>query len=578
MSSPSRLRVLTSAVLLLAVVVTSLVMLLSAYHSYENAPSPFSPVHLPEVTATAPVSGRVVVMLSDGLRADLAAEMRNVASLAQRPDASFHIARTEIPSLSEPGWTAIMSGAGPRVSGVRTNAYSGSPVPVETLFQTAARARIPTAVAGAATEWEELFRGQPNEVYVSPFPYDKGAAGDFDSDPLVARALGGPAKLMVLYFPAVDDASHYHGPFSDEGVAAMLGFDKRVGEVARSLDLSRDTLIVTSDHGHVDVGGHGGSEELARGSTLLMVGKGIEKSGPAIVSQLDVAPTIAVLLGIGRPRDAEGMPLLDSISADSALKSQAHAIHDRALRKRLGADYQVISGEEAPDASVEVLREKIESASWERGVSESLARLPVGVVVVALLGLIVHLAGGLTSKSVGAAFICLGLVAIAVWSSGFTWSMSYFNVSGDESGLLLAAVGATMAGMAVAGLIVGNKTTTGAWRQAVLVSAIVVFVCGVSASALMVYYGPSTGWRMPDLRLSWVMFIIPAIVAIAAVSAIPIAAGTALLAHKVTAKSGTESAKSLSSPSVSAMLDAPEKGGGPVQDGSSSGTPEVPDR
>lgn len=552
MSSRSRPKLFIAAVLLLAVAAGALSTLLSAYHSYETSPSPYS-APLPEVPATAPISGRVVIVLSDGLRPDVAAEMKNIGSLARRPDASYHTARTAVPSLSLPGWTAIVTGAGPLVSGVRTNAFEGSPVPVESLFETARRAGKRTAIAGAATEWEQLFRGQPNEVYLAPFPSGQGSAGEKESDPLVAKAMAGPAELMLLYYPAVDDASHYHGPFSDDGVAAMLGVDRRVGEIAGQLDFERDTLIVTSDHGHIDEGGHGGNEQLARDATLLMVGKGIAKSGPDVVSQTDIAPTIAVLLGIGRPRDAEGMPLFGSISAEGAVQAEAARIHEAALRRRLAASYEVISDKPAPDASVEVLRDRISEASWSRAVSEGIGRLPIGLLVVGALALITHLAGGLRAKSVGAALVCMGLAALAVWSSGFTWSMSYFNVSGDETGLLLATIGATLIGMAVAGLIVGNRTTSGAWRQAVSVSAVIFLICGISASLLMIYYGPTTSWRMPDLRFSWAMFIIPTIVAVASVGGIPIAAATAALAHKVSAKPPEEDSEPASEPELAGL-------------------------
>lgn len=536
MNSPSRSKLLVAAALLLALAVGAVSILLTAYHNYEASPSPYS-VPLPEVAPTAPISQRVVVVVSDGLRSDLAVEMKNIGSLSRRPDASYHTAVTAVPSLSLPGWTAIMTGAGPLVSGVRTNAFEGSPAPVESLFETARRAGKRTAIAGAATEWDQLFRGQSDEVYVAPFPSGRGSDGEKDSDPLVARALAGPAELMLLYFPAVDDASHYYGPFSDDGVNAMLGFDRRVGEIASRLDFTRDTLIVTSDHGHIDAGGHGGYEDLARGATLLMVGRGISKSGPQAVSQTDIAPTIAVLLGVGRPRDAEGMPLFGSISADSAAEAEAAQIHEAALRRRIAANYEVISREQAPDASVEVLREEIRAASWRRAISESMGRIPIGVLLVALFAMIIRLTGGLKARSVGAALVCMGLAALAVWSSGFTWSMSYFNVSGDESGLLLAALGATVLGMAMAGLIVGNRTTSGAWQQAMSVSAVIVFICGLSASLLMIYYGPNTGWRMPDLRFSWAMFIVPTLVGVASVVGIPLAAATAALAHKVSAKS-----------------------------------------
>lgn len=503
-------------------------VLITSYRSYENTPSPYA-VPLPPVPATPRISDRVIVVVSDGLRYDAVVDLPEMAKLAKQPDASLHQARTGIPSLSEPGWTAIMTGAGPVISGVRTNGYKGSPVPVESLFQTAKSQGMKTALAGAAEEWEQLFRSQPDEVYVAPFPYGKGADGDRESDPLVRRALNGPADLMLLYFPAVDESSHEFGAISDEGIKAMRLFDQRVGLIAAGLDFSRDTLIVTSDHGHLNQGGHGGYEELARQSPLLMVGKGIRHSPVAEVGQVDIAPTVAALLGIPRPRDAEGVPLLDSLVTDAATRNIIGQVHDEALRRRLRANYSVISGRDAPNSSREVLDGEIEEVSWQRAVRESIDRMPTGVGILGILILALLLAGGLSWRGIAATAIAIAAICFGVASSGFTLSMSWFSTPGDQVLLLTSVIGGGLIAAVIGGVLLGFGRPHRGWRSGIEYAATLAVIAGFLCIPLMVYYGPITSWRLPDLRFSWGMFILPFIAVMTTVLAIPLTAGMATL-------------------------------------------------
>ena len=105
------------------------------------------------------------------------------------------------------------------------------------------------------------------------------------------------------------------------------------------IDLTRDTVIVTADHGHVSRGGHGGAEPEVSSVPLVLAGKGIVPGASARNAQLvDVAPTVAALLGVpapGQDRDGAlgGVELLDrlqGIAGDVArlLARLVDAAHD----------------------------------------------------------------------------------------------------------------------------------------------------------------------------------------------------------------------------------------------------------
>lgn len=70
---------------------------------------------------------------------------------------------------------------------------------------------------------------------------------------VLARASGaGRAALVYIYWPEVDKAAHVHGPASDELREQLRRVDGLVSELV-ALTGPRTALLVTADHGHVDV-------------------------------------------------------------------------------------------------------------------------------------------------------------------------------------------------------------------------------------------------------------------------------------------------------------------------------------
>ncbi len=80
------------------------------------------------------------------------------------------------------------------------------------------------------------------------------------------------------------------------------------------MDLTRDTIFVVSDHGQIDKGGHGGNEPITMQEPFVATGSGIIPGNYSEINMVDIAPTLAVLLGTSIPSSSQGRPLLEMVT------------------------------------------------------------------------------------------------------------------------------------------------------------------------------------------------------------------------------------------------------------------------
>ncbi|PKN57021.1 MAG: hypothetical protein CVU56_13105 [Deltaproteobacteria bacterium HGW-Deltaproteobacteria-14] len=249
---------------------------------------------------------RVVVAVVDGLRLDRAELLGFPADVGARC-----VLDAQLPSYSRPNYVALLTGAPPWLSGVRTNDYVGE-THLETIFDVAAGAgwRI-EAVADGTDWWGELF------------PHAFGAGSHFvpqdQFDPWIATWAPGPGSLSLVHIVKADDVAHEEGVGSAYD-AAVVAAGAQLRALWARLDPAHDTLFVTSDHGHIDRGGHGGPEQVVIETPLFVVGAGASSvregcHGP----NTDLAATIAALLGLPPPKASLGRviwPVLDPARVD----------------------------------------------------------------------------------------------------------------------------------------------------------------------------------------------------------------------------------------------------------------------
>src|SRR5205814_7888050 len=100
-------------------------------------------------------------------------------------------------------------------------------------------------------------------------------------------------SLLLVYFGETEFANRGYGVASPEGQQAAQDVDARLGRLAQALDLSQSTLVVTSDHGHIDRGGYGGAEDAVLNVPLVAAGRAIVPGRYDPASQTELAPTIA---------------------------------------------------------------------------------------------------------------------------------------------------------------------------------------------------------------------------------------------------------------------------------------------
>jgi hypothetical protein len=280
-------------------------------------------------TPTPRLSRRVVIVIIDGLRLDhsyghdLLDRLRRAGVDAE--------AQSNYPTYSRPNHVAVLTGVPPAWTGVRNNGY-GYPVRVDSIMDRARGGGMRSAYAAdEAFGVGIMFHDDFTAIHYAPWEggFAKAARLIIEQD----------YPLVVLLPGAVDSAGHAHGARSDEYDAALDRVDRELSQALGLLDLARDTVIVTADHGHTDGGGHGGTEPEVMEVPFILAGAGV-RAGAMVgeVNIIDVAPTAAALLGLPAPGHAFGRTLVEAL----ALSPDARASLSRADAARIARNHAVV--------------------------------------------------------------------------------------------------------------------------------------------------------------------------------------------------------------------------------------------
>jgi len=81
------------------------------------------------------------------------------------------------------------------------------------------------------------------------------------------------------------------------------------------MDLENHAILVVSDHGHTQRGGHGGPEPEIQVVRGVAGGLGWVRGSAATIQADQIAPTLAVLMGLPFPWDMGGEPLWDILDS-----------------------------------------------------------------------------------------------------------------------------------------------------------------------------------------------------------------------------------------------------------------------
>ena len=252
-------------------------------------------VDVAESPVEGPPARRLLVVVLDGARTDAVPGVPVLAQLG-REGAAAQL-EADLPTMSAPQYVSLLSGATPEVSGRRSNEAVG-PVMLDSVPGLVRRAGGTTAVYSDCVDWWWRLFPDAFDAHVATTTFAPALE-------LVKK----PHHLVVVHLCAFDDAGHAFGAASEPYRAgAALEVQLKVKALLDAWG-GAGPVAVTSDHGHTDRGGHGGAEPEVARTFVLLSGPGVTPEGRAQGRAVDVAPTLAALLGVPAPSASEGRTL-----------------------------------------------------------------------------------------------------------------------------------------------------------------------------------------------------------------------------------------------------------------------------
>ncbi|MEV6394739.1 alkaline phosphatase family protein [Streptomyces sp. NPDC051907] len=245
-------------------------------------------------------------------------------------------------TYSGPGWSSIATGVWPDKHRVTDNNFSGAAFDKYPDYSTRLEAADPAFSTLVVGNWPEI----STDVFGAKT--DLRLMGDDDTATTATAAdylrNGNPDSVFV-HLDEVDLAGHMSGSASAEYTAALKQADRRIGRLldavaARSRHAKEDWLVlVTADHGHTPLGGHGGNTPGERKTFVIARGKGIPAGSVRHdVKITDIAPTVLAHQGVTPSPawnlDGKAIPAL----APDAFDSLRGSLKPRADETRPGAD------------------------------------------------------------------------------------------------------------------------------------------------------------------------------------------------------------------------------------------------
>ncbi|TDT47641.1 type I phosphodiesterase/nucleotide pyrophosphatase [Fonticella tunisiensis] len=245
-------------------------------------------------TSKHPTGRRVCLVIIDGLRYDAVTKMDFLSKISSTSLGIMYKSLATSPSESRPGYERIITGTDSPINGIKNNkSYLPSLTP--NLFYISNISGLKTAASGFY--WiKELYPIRIDREY---YYYIKDGATFSKAIDFINTD---QPDFILIHPMAVDNAGHKYGGRSNEYDKSVKKLDE---EIERTWNLIKDkgyTMLITSDHGHRDEGGHGDMSKNSIETPLIIIDKNLSSLNPApsniVRKQTDIAPTICDILGI----------------------------------------------------------------------------------------------------------------------------------------------------------------------------------------------------------------------------------------------------------------------------------------
>ncbi|XP_053685161.1 GPI ethanolamine phosphate transferase 2 [Sabethes cyaneus] len=269
---------------------------------------------------------RIILMVVDAMRSDFVVEEKMPflsRSIASGVACQYRL-QVHPPTVTMPRIKAITSGSIPSFLDVIFNLGS-SKSNLDTFLYQMVQQHQRIVFYGDDT-WTNMF---PETFYRQGENVDSLFVNDFyNGDKNITKSMRSELynndwELMILHYLGLDHIGHVEGPYSEKVPPKLKEMDNVVVEIVESMKIRDKTnttpslLLITADHGMRDSGGHGGSTIPETNVPLLVFGNNCSRSDDLFM-QIDMAPTLAAILGVAIPHSSIGSliePLLSDFSS-----------------------------------------------------------------------------------------------------------------------------------------------------------------------------------------------------------------------------------------------------------------------
>ncbi|KAL7662877.1 GPI ethanolamine phosphate transferase 3 [[Candida] zeylanoides] len=202
--------------------------------------------------------------------------------------------------------------------------------------------------------WAALFRQYLDPEHFYPYPslnvHDLHTVDNGVEEHLWPLMERGGWDVLIGHFLGVDHVGHKHGPTHSAMRPKLSQMNAVVERVIAEMD-SDTLLVVIGDHGMDATGNHGGDSRDELESTLFMYSKrggferteghyGVEDAGRhhRAVNQIDLVPTLSLLLGLPIPHNNLGSPIREAMGRDYAEAAYKTSAQVERFRRAAGLD------------------------------------------------------------------------------------------------------------------------------------------------------------------------------------------------------------------------------------------------
>jgi len=263
------------------------------------------------------VNPKLCLVGIDGLRLDIGLSDGAAPTVSDLVRTSAHASMVmDVPTLSGPGWASILTGRSHEEHGVYDNSFVGHRLLVCPDLLSRAFYANQTTKTFAAAGWPPLVdpvgigpvihqrreqeRAGLHQVIVrdgETYGY-RQADGEVADVSVATLAKRGP-DVSFIYFCETDEAGHVYGAVTTGYREAIGRVDAHLARITAAIRARVEStpeewlLVLTSDHGHLDAGGHGGGEpEVTQSFAIAHSFAGAMENWPHQMHPTDLVPLL----------------------------------------------------------------------------------------------------------------------------------------------------------------------------------------------------------------------------------------------------------------------------------------------